>query len=305
MKKKMAVILAVTVAAGMMWGCGSKSKEAGQEATEINEEQQSGSKESSGETENGSESAEAAEPEPPSDEQEEPAGEGGVYDKFISEQLVPRLSTADNRTFQYGFEARYDDGGYWHAAPMTAQLSDGIISTCQRDLDGDGNAELLVFYVEGSLGSGNGKNNIRLDVYGNMGGKKIMKTGGISFEDCFSGYNGENYMIGLKTVGNQRLIYAAGGGHVWTWADGTTPQIRLYQYNGGVLRELYNVITSGSDDSWLEGWQRDLRSFGFDIVGNQWNYWSEYDLTGETNFEMLLSGECSTVVNENEMYGAL
>ncbi|WP_243008959.1 YARHG domain-containing protein [Clostridium sp. AM58-1XD] len=303
MKNKLITILAAAAVAGMMGSCGTKAKEADREAAQVSEEQPTEEEDGSEETEDESESVNTTETEQPSAGPEETESEGGVYDKFISDQLIPRLSTADNRTFQYGFEANYYDSSYWYAAPMTAQLSDGIISTCQRDLDGDGNAELLVIYLEGSLGTGNGKNNICLDVYSNMGQKKIMRTGSISFADCFSGYNGENYMVGLKTIGNQALIYMAGGGHVWTWADGTSPQIRLYQYNGG-LTEIYNVSTEGSDDSWMEGWQRDLRSFGFDIVDNQWGYWDEYYLTGETNFEMLLFGECSTVVNEDEMYGS-
>lgn len=109
----------------------------------------------------------------------------------------------------------------------------------------------------------------------------------------------EVYVVGLKTVGQNVWIYTYSNGNVWTWADGMNPQIRLYQYDGSYLKEQYNVSSGGSDGSWWDGWERDLRNLGFDVPNN---LWENPQLIGENNFEIILYGESTTIVNKDKMY---
>ncbi len=215
----------------------------------------------------------------------------GSYDQFIQKKLEPLLGTAKNSQFSYGFEqVRYEGSDSGFASPTMGTLENGIVSTYRRDLNKDGRDELLVAYVEGSRQSGDGRNHFCLGVYGDLG-NGITELGKIAFDDCFSGYNGENYLFGLKDVGSKQLIYAGGSGLVWTWADGVSPEIRLFQMEGSQIKEIYNVSTSGSDNSWMEGWRRELQGFGFTLAYPQW---SECDLYGEPGFEVLAYGECYT-----------
>lgn len=225
----------------------------------------------------------------------------GGFDQFIQKELEPRLGTAKNNTFSYGFEMiNYEGSSSGFASPMSASLDNGIVSTYRRDLNKDGRDELLAVYVEGSRQSGDGRNHFCLGVYGDSG-NGIAEWGKIAFDDCFSGYNGEDYLFGLKDVGDKRLIYAGGSSHVWTWADGSNPQIHVYQLEGSQIREIYQVETSGSDDSWMPGWRSDLQRLGFDLPSAQWN---ECNLAGESGFEVLAYGECYTQGGETtNMFG--
>ena len=159
--------------------------------------------------------------------------------QYIKEELEPMYGKGDNTSFSYGYEEiSYTDTDYWFASPKTAALEDGIIATCQRDLDKDGFDELLLLYTAGSKGSGNGQNRIGLKVYSEKDGA-VAEVGGLEHIDCFSGYNSEEYMIGLKDLGDKRLIYTQSDREVYTWADGGSPEIRLYQYDGSSLKETY------------------------------------------------------------------
>ena len=224
------------------------------------------------------------------------AGSGagaGTFAQYIKEELEPMYGKGDNTSFSYGYEEiSYTDTDYWFASPKTAALEDGIIATCQRDLDKDGFDELLLLYTAGSKGSGNGQNRIGLKVYSEKDGA-VTEVGGLEHIDCFSGYNSEEYMIGLKDLGDKRLIYTQSDREVYTWADGGSPEIRLYQYDGSSLKETYQVATTGSDDSWWEGWKNDLRAAGF-VLPACTESWSSVELTGEPGFEVLAYGECVT-----------
>lgn len=221
------------------------------------------------------------------------SAEAGGYAGYIKEELEARYGKGDNTAFSYGYErSSFTDTDHWFASPTMAQLEDGIIATCQRDLDKDGFDELLLLYTEGSKGSGAGQNSIGVKVYSEKDGT-VAEVGGLQYTDCFSGYNSEDYMIGLKDLGDKRLLYTQAERSVYTWADGVSPEIRLYQYDGGSLKEIYNVSTGGSDGSWWEGWQNDLRREGFALPSCT-DRWAPVDLTGEPGFEVLAYGECRT-----------
>lgn len=215
----------------------------------------------------------------------------GSFDQFIQNELEPRLGTMKDGQFSYNFmrsDSQNTEG--FIARPAMASLDSGIVSTFLRDLNKDGRDELLVAYVEGSKQSSDGKNHFLLGIYGDTG-SGISEWGRIGFDDCFSGHNGEEYLFGLKDLGDRRLLYAGGSSHVWTWADGSDPQIHLYQMEGGQLKEIYQVSTGGSDNSWMPQWRRELQSFGFDLPNSDW---SETNLAGESGFEVLAYGECYT-----------
>ncbi len=53
------------------------------------------------------------------------------------------------------------------------------------------------------------------------------------------------------------------------------------------------MATTGSDDSWWEGWKNDLRAAGF-VLPACTESWSSVELTGEPGFEVLAYGECVT-----------
>lgn len=215
----------------------------------------------------------------------------GSFDQFIQNELEPRLGTMKDGQFSYGFmRSNIQNTDSFIVRPAMASLDSGIVSTFLRDLNKDGRDELLVAYVEGSKQSSDGKNHFLLGVYGDTG-SGISEWGRIGFDDCFSGYNGEEYLFGLKDLGDRRLLYAGGSSHVWTWADGSDPQIHLYQMEGGQLKEIYQVSTGGSDNSWMPQWRRELQSFGFDLPNSDW---SETNLAGESGFEVLVYGECYT-----------
>ena len=221
------------------------------------------------------------------------SAEAGGYAGYIKEELEPRYGKGDNTAFSYGYEeVSYTDTDYWFASPMMAQLEDGIIATCQRDLDKDGVDELLLLYTEGSKGSGAGQNSIGLKVYSEKGGT-VTEMGGLRLEDCFNGYNREDHMIGLKDVGDKRLIYVERGRSIYTWADGEYPEISLYQYDGSSLKSVYQVSEAGSDPTWCEQWKRDLNGFGF-VLPSYGNEYGDIGLTGEPGFEVLAYGECRT-----------
>lgn len=215
----------------------------------------------------------------------------GNYEQFIQSILEPRLGTAKNEQFTYGFE-RIDYEGYnnFFASPMRAALENGMIGTYRRDLNKDGRDELLVAYIEGSRQSSDGKNRFCLSVYGDTD-SGIEELGKISFDDCFFGSNGEEYLFGLKDLGNKRLIYAGATDYVWTWADGVSPEIHLYQMENNQISEIYSVAEAGSDNSWLIQWRSELQSYGFDLANMDWN---ECNLEGESGFEVLAYGECHT-----------
>ena len=218
-----------------------------------------------------------------------------LYGDYIRDVLEPRYGRGDVSSFSYGFE-RFDSGwgDSWYARPVTAPLADGIVGTCQRDLDKDGSDELLMFYLEGSTGSGAGQNNLGLKVYSDREGS-VTEVGGMLFEDCFSQSNDETYRIGLKDLGGYQLIYAEGNSRVYTYADGAAPQIRLYRYDGSTVDQLYNVSTAGSDGTWWSEWEQDLKGFGFMLPSGA--QWGDIGLSGEPDFEMLFYGSSQTVDN--------
>ncbi len=231
------------------------------------------------------------------------AGEGGpedsssldfdLYGAFIKNELEPKYGTGDNTSFAYGFVPQTIDG--WDngmAYPATASLVDGIVGTCRRDLDMDGSDELLMFYVEGSAGGGAGQNNLGLKVYSQKDGA-VEEVGGMRFENCFGGANEEMYRIGLKELGDRRLLYAEGSSSVYTFADGVSPEIYLYQYDGSTLEEVYGVSTAGSDGSWWNEWRDQLRGFGF-VLPAYGEQWGDIGLDGEPGFERLFYGSCRT-----------
>ncbi len=237
------------------------------------------------------------------------AGEGAAggdtskeesYGRYIKEELEPKYGKGDNTSFSYGYEEiSYTDTDYWFASPMTARLEDGIVATCQRDLDKDGFDELLLLYIEGSKGSGNGRNSLGLKVYSEKNGA-VVEMGGFRIEDCFSGYNREEQMIGLKDLGDKRLIYVEQGRGIYTWADGEYPNIRLYQYDGSSLKEIYNVSAEGSDGTWWQDWGRDLHAFGFTLPSG--SRWGDIGLNGEPGFEVLAYGEGVTNEPQSGQY---
>lgn len=292
MKKRGWFVLVMAAAAVTMGGCGSIAKEVVKQVISQNEAK---SPEKDGEepAENHGEN-EARENTDEASEEGTPNGAesfSGSYEQFIQNTLEPRLGTAKNEPFTYGFE-RIDYEGYnsYFASPMTAALDSGIISTYRRDLNKDGRDELLVTYLEGSRQSSDGMNHFCLGVYGETD-SGIEELGKISFDDCFSGYNGETYLFGLKDLGNKRLIYTGGSGFVWTWADGVSPEIHLYQMEDNQINEIYSVAEVGSDKSWLPRWRSELQNYGFDLTGMDWD---ECNLEGESGFEVLAYGECHT-----------
>lgn len=287
MKKRGWFALAMVAAAVTMGGCGSIAKEVVKQVISQNTEEPAENHGEKAENEARENTDEASEGE------KENADESfaGSYEQFIQNTLEPRLGTAKNDPFTYGFE-RIDYEGYngYFASPMTAALDSGIISTYRRDLNKDGRDELLVTYLEGSRQSSDGMNHFCLGVYGETD-SGIEELGKISFDDCFSGYNGETYLFGLKDLGNKRLIYTGGSSFVWTWADGVSPEIHLYQMENNQINEIYSVAEVGSDKSWLPRWRSELQNYGFDLAGMDWD---ECNLEGESGFEVLAYGECHT-----------
>lgn len=315
MKRKGVLILAVCIAGMTVSGCASKiahqviehyqkeDDDRSQKETDKNGENRNSGTEDT-QAEGGKEAEDSAgensAQENSSGEDVQNSSQSRDYSTYIKEQLEPVMGTAKNSTFSYRYEqVNYNGSDSWFASPMTASLENGIVSTYRRDLNKDGLDELLVIYMEGSRQSNDRKNHLCLNVYGEVGGE-ITGLGKISFDDCFSGYNDESYLIGLKNVGNALLLYAGGSKNVWTWADGVSPEIRLYQLQGNSLNQIYQVETSGSDDSWWEEWGRGLRSLGFSLPKSNW---TESDLSGEPGFEVLAYGECTTIVSNNETYG--
>lgn len=220
------------------------------------------------------------------------------YDTYIKEVLEKQLGEEKDISFTYGYQRRDYDGGYWSAVAETAPLADGMISVSRNDLNQDGQDELLVCLMEGSQETGSGHNCLRVDAYG-IAENEVVKIGSIQFPECFEIYNDQEYVVGLKTVGQDVLIYAYDNGSVWSWADGVNPHIRLFQYDGSYLKEQYNVACSGSDGSWWDQWERELRSFGFDISKSLWD---DPCLTEESSFDVILYGESRTVVNKDAMF---
>lgn len=108
-----------------------------------------------------------------------------------------------------------------------------------------------------------------MGVYGDSG-NGITEWGRLGFDECFSGHNGEEYLFGLKDVGSRQLIYTGGSSHVWSWADGSNPQIHLYQFENNQIKEIYQVSTVGSDNSWMPQWRSELQGFGFELLDNSW-----------------------------------
>lgn len=307
MKRTGLLVLGLAVVSINLGGCASVAREV---VRQVIEKQEDGDEDTRGDKDSGEDSRKEASGggednrdretgqggensnESNEDDRKNSAGSSsGSFEQFIRDELEPRLGTAKNSQFSYGFE-RYspDNSDYYYARPMTADLDSGIISTCLRDLNKDGRDELLVAYVEGNRQSSDGRNHFLLSVYGNSG-SEITEWGRIGFDDCFSGTNGEEYLFGLKDVGDKRLVYAGGSSHVWTWADGSNPEIHLYQLENGQLREIYQVSTGGSDDSWMPRWRSELQGMGFDLPAMDW---SETNLAGESGFEVLAYGECYT-----------
>ncbi|MGN0157781.1 MAG: YARHG domain-containing protein [Brotaphodocola sp.] len=223
-----------------------------------------------------------------------------IYERFILDNLEKTLGECTDLSFQYGYKRQDNtyNPDYWYADAQTAPLSDNLICADRFDLDQDGLDEFLVFRMEGSQENGSGHNSLFLDVYG-MSNQEWMKKGSIQFSECFEHYNEEEYLIGLKTVGQNVWIYVYDNQSVWSWADGENPQIRLYQYDGTYLKEHYQVSCSGSDGSWWEEWEQELHAYGFKIPVS---FSRNPRLIGETDFEVLLYGISTTIVNKNEMY---
>lgn len=303
MKRTGLIVLGIMLAAANISGCASVAKEVVKQVLQDQEDEDE-DKEEDKKSREDSEKEEEDVKSPAQDSDKSSAagalGSGGSepenraqdFNSLIKNELEPRLGTAKNSQFSYGFERRnYTGTNDFFAAPMTALLDSGIVSTYRRDLNKDGQDELLVIYIEGSKSSGDGKNHFLMGVYGDSG-NGITEWGRLGFDECFSGYNGEEYLFGLKDVGSQQLIYTGGSGHVWSWADGSNPQIHLYQLENNQIKEIYQVSDVGSDDSgWMPRWRSELQGFGFDLLNNSWG---ETQLAGESGFEVLVYGECYT-----------
>ena len=270
MKRKISAAFAAVIAAGAITGCVPRIA---REAVNAVSDQVSNT----------------AEEEP---EKEDP------YEAYVRDILERQLGSMRDLSFTYGFVRRNTDTAYWYAEAETAPLDDGLISASKQDLDKDGQEELLVTYLEGSRGTGSGHNCLRMDVYAIAEGQ-VRKIGGISFPNCFETYNSETYMAGTKDMGDYQLLYVYDDRGVWTWADGVNPQIRLYRYDGRRMDEIYSVSCSGSDGSWWEEWERDLRTLGFEIPGGLWN---NECLEGESGFQVLMYGEGTTIADTKVMY---
>ena len=302
MKRTGLIVLGIMLAAANISGCASVAKEVVKQVLQ----DQEGEDEAKEEDKKSREDSEKEEkdvklPAQDSDksgadgalgsEGSKPESQAQDFDSFIKNELEPRLGTAKNSQFSYGFERRnYAGTNDFFAAPITALLDSGIVSTYRRDLNKDGRDELLVIYIEGSKLSGDGKNHFLMGVYGDSG-NGITEWGRLGFDECFSGHNGEEYVFGLKDVGSRQLIYTGGSGHVWSWADGSNPQIHLYQFENNQIKEIYQVSTVGSDNSWMPQWRSELQGFGFELLDNSWG---ETQLAGESGFEVLAYGECYT-----------
>lgn len=302
MKRTGLIVLGIMLAAANIGGCASVAKEVVKQVLQDQEDEDEDKKEdkkSRGDSEKEAEgdkmSAKGGDKSSTDGalggEGSEPESQARDFDSFIKNELEPRLGTAKNSQFSYGFERRnYTGSNDFFAAPMTAPLDSGIVSTYRRDLNKDGRDELLVIYIEGSKLSGDGKNHFLMGVYGDSG-NGIAEWGRLGFDECFSGYNGEEYLFGLKDVGSRQMIYTGGSGHVWSWADGSNPQIHLYQLENNQIKEIYQVSEAGSDNSWMPRWRSELQGFGFDLLDNSWG---ETQLAGESGFEVLAYGECYT-----------
>lgn len=251
--------------------------------------------------EGGSEEGRSEKDGPDADESHSEGGgseEGDLYDAYIADVLERELGKAKDETFSYRYQRRDGYNGYWFSVAETAPLSDSLIGTSRCDLDLDGQDELLVCRMEGSQGTGSGHNGLRVDAY-DIAGDEVTKIGSIQFPECFETYNSEEYLVGVKTVGQNVWIYAYDNSFVWSWADGVNPRIRLYQYDGSYLKEQYKEACSGSDDSWWGEWDRDLRSYGFDL---RESLGQNPCLTGESNFQVILYGQSTTIVDRQAMY---
>lgn len=294
MKKRGLLVLGIAIAAVNMGGCASIAKEVVKQVISKDDTgNEKGEKEKDSGEKDSSQEVSDSDGGQSSGVQETAAAENisGSYEQLIKNELEPRLGTAKNSQFTYGFErVDYEGSNGFYASPMEASLENGIVSTYRRDLNKDGRDELLVVYVEGSRQSSDGRNHFCLGVYGDTG-SGIGELGKISFDNCFSGVNGEEYLFGLKDLGDKRLIYSGGRGDVWTWADGVSPEIHLHQMENNSIREIYQVDAVGSDENWLTGWRSALQSYGFDLEDIRWD---ECNLAGESGFEVLAVGRCTT-----------
>lgn len=189
----------------------------------------------------------------------------------ILAQKYDELNKAKFNTYDYKFIYKDFDG---YSSPCGGKLNfdDGVLGGIIDDFDNDNQYELLVF-----VGKSNIKvptdygedvtNSIEAQIYEVVDNEAKLSNISIVSYDAFYGESGGSECF-IKTVNNNKYIVMQTTTEVGTFADGAHYSIKVIQYDGNRLNELFEIDDSASAAVILESEANNFKRYGFNNTYN-------------------------------------